>query len=774
MHQSPNLKVPNQVTQPEATRTPADGKSKTDPLLLEIGCEEIPARFLTEAQTALGQRLRDTLAGAGLLADAAVHTYSTPRRLVAYLPQVLDRQPDREESVVGPAAKAAFGPHGEPTRAAEAFAAKHGAAVTELFEVETPKGRYVALRRRVAGRPAFEVLLEVLPGVVTGLQFPKSMYWLAGRPGESAPRWVRPVRWLLALLGEGDEAQVVPFEAFGLQASNATHGHRSAGRDPIRVTGFLDYREKLARAGVEIDPEQRRAALRQDIERLLASSQLRLVPDAGLETWIVNSTEWPSALMGGFDERFLKLPREILITVMRDHQHYFAVEDRVGVLQPHFVTVLNRDLSKFDSARNSKSECRTPDPAPVIRQGHERVLRARFADAEFFWQADQRIPLRDRVPMLERVTYHEKLGTYADKVRRMALLARQICRTLEEQGSMTDQDTLGVLRAVQLCKCDLTTQMVQEFTELQGVVGGLYAKEQGEPEVVWQAIYDHYLPQGTEDRCPRSLAGGVVALADKLDSVVSGFSAGLEPTGSSDPFGLRRAGNGVVRLAVESLPGLDLLKLLEAIATLNLELPASDWVSRVSGFLRERTEFYLQGVAGLRYDTVRAVVQATERGWERPADALARGRALERIRDTEDFVALSMAAKRTHNILKKSAKADDLTAAMEPINEDLLAPGPEKDLYHAYNRLRPRLEEEASRGEYEAAWRLLAGLRPQVDSFFDNVLVMDGDPRVRRNRLNLLSKLSREVFRRFADLSQIESMTLASVSAPTSEASSGG
>ena len=768
------------VPNPESeSRSP---KPRTLPLLIEIGCEEIPARFLAEAQKGLEERLRAALEDARLLplhsnrlspAERAVpcpagpgggpsdaghrtldsqtlQSYSTPRRLVAYLSEVLDKQPDKVEEVRGPAVRAAFDTHGKPTTAAESFAAKHGAEVQDLVKVSTAKGEYVAVRKSVAGRSALEVLPEIFPDVVTGLSFPKSMYW-----EKSKTRFIRPIRWLLALLGEGEHAQVVHFEVAGVRSGNETRGHRILDSSPISVNSFEEYSRQLRQSLVEFDPEKRREQVRKGVQALLEASRLNLIEDRELEGWVVNSTEWPRALLGSFDKRFLKLPREILITVMRDHQKYFALEDDAGNLQPQFIASLNLDS----------------DPKGLIQAGHEGVLTARFSDAEFFWTADQRVLLRDRLPMLERVTYQAKLGSYGDKVRRMEAIATSICRTLAEQGTMSATDTDQVLRAVRLCKCDLTTHMVQEFTELQGVVGGLYAREQGEPEAVWQAIYDHYLPLSADSRSPRSVFGAVVSLADKLDSVTAGFSAGLEPTGSSDPFGLRRAGNGIVKVSVDLLPGLDLLELLKQITEANLGLPpVTDLFGKVASFLRERTESYLETIAGLRYDTVRAVVRSFL-AWTPPAGALARGKALDRIRDSEDFLALATAAKRTRNILTKSAKEDDLAGTIEPIDEELLTAGPEEELYCTYNRLRPTVDELAARGEYEDAFRGLAGLRPQVDRFFDKVLVMDDDLRVRRNRLNLLSKLDLWVFRRFADLSQIESTASSLVDAPTSKSS---
>jgi len=707
-----------------------------EPLLLEVGAEEIPARFLAAAERSLGERLQGALSNLRLLPAGAssIKTFSTPRRLVALVPEVLFRQPDETVEIVGPPVKVAFDEQGKPTRAAESFAQKNGVAIERMVRIETPKGLYLAVRRLVRGRFARELLAEKLPEVILGISFPKSMYWTS----KTGPRFIRPIRWLLALLGEGTRSRVVPFEIAGVVARNYTYGHRVAGAARIRTHGFEEYLRKLREHQVELDPKIRRERVRNDIKVLLEDRGLRAVDDAALEDWVVNSTEWPRAILGGFDRRFLFLPREILVTVMRDHQKYFAVED--GNLQPKFIAVMNVDS----------------DPEGFIRQGHERVLTARFSDAEFFWKADQKRPLLDRLEILERVTYQAKLGSYADKVRRMEAIAREICSQLEGQGKLAAGGRDHALVAVRLSKCDLTTQMVGEFPELQGIVGGLYALAQGEPVEVADAIYDHYKPLNVEGDCPRSAVGAVVSLADKLDSVVAGFRAGLEPTGSSDPFGLRRAGNGIVKIAVEVLPEIDLLALLEAVVGKDLGLPpAENLLERLAGFLRERTEYYLESFAGLRYDTVRAVVRGFK-AWCLPWEALARGKALEKVRDEEDFVALAIAAKRTRNILDKSAALEDRGHQMH-VDESLLTEGPELDLYNEYRASRAAMESLEKAGAFEEAFLLLAKLRPTVDRFFDRVLVMDSDPNIRANRLRLLDELRARVFSRLADLSRIES-----------------
>jgi glycyl-tRNA synthetase beta chain len=718
----------------------------TRPLLVELGCEEIPARFLDEARDDFGGRLLSTLAEARLLPPSSepARWFSTPRRLTVWVPAVLERRPDMVEEIVGPPAKVGLDLAGKPTRAAESFAAKNAARVEDLVSVSTPRGEYLALRKTRQGRAALDLLAEVLPAVITGLSFPKSMYWAA----KSGPRFVRPIRWILALLGEGKQARTIPFEVAGASAGGVTYGHRILGKGAMRVHSFEDYARKLRQAGVELDPEKRRERVRSEVKVLLEVLQLIPVEDRWLENWTVNSTEWPSVLLGSFDKRFLRMPREILVTVMRDHQKYFAIEDKNGKLQPRFITVLNLD----------------GDQDGQIREGHERVLAARFADAEFFWNADQRVTLQDRRQLLDRVTYEAELGSYGEKVRRMKAVAQELCAVLRSQGALTSADSAHALHAVELAKCDLTTQMVQEFPELQGIVGGLYAAVQGESSQVSEAIYDHYLPQGAEDRCPRSIVGGIASLADKLDAVVGGFAIGREPTGSSDPFALRRQGNGIIKVLVENSLAIPLRPLVDQalnVLTIEWRRPRLEVFVAVVEFLGERLRHYLETVRRLRYDTVRAVMAA---GWDVPVDALRRAEALEAIRGGEDFEALSVAAKRIKNILAKSATASDWQPG--EVDPAALEEEPERQLYAAYTVAAGEAGQLASTGEYRRALEVIAKLRPTVDRFFDKVLVMAEDPATRQNRLRLLGRLD-QLFSRIAEFAEIEG-TAASVDASTS------
>ncbi len=703
--------------------------AKALPLLVEIGCEEIPARFLDGAREAFASALDAALRDARLLAAGTVtrqsgtgrplplYAFSTPRRLTVFVPHVLEKQPDKTEEALGPPVRVAFDASGKPTRAADSFAAKNKLPVEKLIRVKTPKGEYVGVKKTAPGQPARELLPGILQGVLASLTFPKSMYWLA----KAAPRFVRPVRWVLALLGEGTQARVVPFEFAGVKSGDSTLGHRDCGTKPVRVNGFKDYAKKLAQLQVELDPAKRRARVRSESKALLEKSRLMTVEDKELEDWIVNSTEWPQALEGRFEERSLSLPREILVTVMRDHQKYFAVEDRAGKIQPRFVTILNRE----------------GDPKGLVRQGHGRVLAARFGDAEFFWKADQKVRLADRQAALAGVTYQAELGSYAEKVSRMKVIASQLCDELERGSKFHPSQRLAVMRAVELCKCDLTTQMVKEFPELQGIVGGLYAEAQGEktPDVS-QAIYDHYLPQGAEDRCPRSLVGAIVSLADKMDSVAGGFATGHDPTGSSDPFALRRRANGIIKVLLELSLSVSLSAVVENTLVqlvVKWQKPRHAVFSAIMEFFEERLRYYLETVRKLHYDTVRAVMAAR---WDDPADVLRRAEALERVRNSDDFTSLSMAAKRIKNILTKSAAAEELQSAS--VEQGKLEPGPEKELFDAYLAAAEKAGASRQAGEYDRSLAEIAKLRPRVDAFFDKVLVMDQDAAVRKNRLQLL------------------------------------
>lgn len=674
------------------------------PFLLEIGVEEIPDWMIPPALEDLRASFERLAVEQGLADGLILNTDATPRRLVLRAENLPERQPDREEWLLGPPCSAAF-QDGRPTAAAEGFARKMGVSVTDLVIRRTERGEYVACRRSVPGRAARDLLVEVLPGLILGIHFPKTMYWT----GKGGPRFIRPVRWLVALLGE----EVVPFEIAGVRAGNTSRGHRLLGCAAVPVT-TADYAEQLRRNYVLVSADERRRKIQDDIARLLENTGLRLRPDPALLATLVYLTEYPTPILGSFDPEFLSLPDEVLVTVMRRHQKYFSLEDVEGRLAPHFIAVLNTDA----------------DPEGLVRQGNERVLRARFNDARFFWEVDLHRKLEERLPLLAQVTYQARLGTYLDKARRMARLGRRLARLLRV-------DPVPVERAALLAKCDLTTEMVKEFTELQGIVGGLYARRQGEPEEVWRAIYEHYRPESMEDAIPDTLTGRLVALADKLDALQGCFRLGLVPSGSRDPFALRRAAQGVVRILVEGKLALPLRRLIGRDAAL-------------VEFFEDRLRYYFRDVRGFRYDEVNAVLAA---GWDDLTDFESRLAALRQVRPTENFEPLAVSFKRIKNILRQAGVLAAPTDA-QPVREQLLEAGPEQELWRAFQRIRRRVARERRRKQYREALEAIASLRPAVDRFFDRVLVNAPDPEIRANRLNFLGRLLQE-FSSIADFSEI-------------------
>ena len=499
--------------------------------LLEIGCEEIPARMIDAAQHELTLRVGELLARESLGLPAGVSApVTTPRRL-SVASTIADRQMDVTENVTGPAVNIAF-KDGQPTPAAHAFARKAGVEVSKLEKVATPKGEYLTAKITKKGRSAAEILVENLPKEISSIHWPKNMYWR--KPSE---RFVRPVRWLVAML----DSEVIPLAFEGVHAGNQSHGHRTLSQGVVQVPKADAYVERLRDAKV-LGRGEREQQIRKALDsaaRTITGARWR--EDKSLLETVVNLTEFPSAVLGSFDREFLELPEEVLVTVMRDHQKYFAVEDAEGKLFPHFLAVLNTD----------------GDPKGIIRHGHERVLRARFNDARFFWQTDQKHFLRERVQWLKHVTFQKDLGTYYEKTKRVQRLCSWLSELIRQGGR---QIRPGVIhKAALLAKADLTTELVKEFTELQGIVGGLYARVQqldrdmadGTRRAIADAIYDQYKPESMEDSVPRTLEGAVLAIADKADSIAGMFALGLQPTGSKDPFALRRQANGIVKTIAE-------------------------------------------------------------------------------------------------------------------------------------------------------------------------------------------------------------------------------
>jgi len=493
--------------------------------LLEIGCEEIPARMIPDAIQELQKRVHDLLNNNRLQPAGDIRGIQTPRRLSVIAAGIPSSQPDTQEQLTGPAVKVAY-KDGQPTAAAEAFARKAGINLTQLQKIATPKGEYLAASVTKKGRSARDVLADLLPKEVASIFWPKSMYWRAGKP----ERFVRPVRCIVALLDQ----DVIPLEFAGMRAGKISRGHRILGPVEIMIENPSGYVESMRKAHVIANPEEREQRVRKALDAAARTVPgVRWREDAELLQTVVNLTEWPAAILGNFDRQFLSLPEEVLVTVMRDHQKYFAVEDASGKLAPHFLAALNTD----------------GDPDGLIRHGNERVLRARFNDARFFWDTDNKRPFTERSEMLKSVTFQKDLGSYYDKAERMFSSVKKLSASVITAGFQIDRK--AVAEAALLSKTDLTTELVKEFTELQGIVGGLYARAQGSLPAVADAVYDQYKPVSMEDSVPRTVEGALLSIADKTDSIAGMFALGMVPSGSKDPFALRRQANGIVKTIAE-------------------------------------------------------------------------------------------------------------------------------------------------------------------------------------------------------------------------------
>ena len=697
-------------------------------VLLEVGCEEIPAAMLPKAEADLRANLEKLLAAESLSDGVTVESFATPRRLVAWMQGLREKQSDVVTEVTGPPKSVAYDQVGEPTRAAHSFAEKQGVALKDLFVVHTPKGEYLAAKQVKEGRTAEQILTVILPRAIHDLAWPRSMTWT----GIEGARFIRPIRWIVGVAN----GKPLSFSFAGIAAGDTTRGHRFIGQGLLRVKKFDDYETRLRTNGVIVRPQERRAKISKELELAAKRGGYRVHQDADLLNLVTYLNEWPTVLEGEFDGAFLSLPDEILITVMRGHQKYFAVERRGGEVAPRFLAVIN--LPK--------------DPKGLVRAGHERVLRARLADAQFFWETDQKCRLADYLPKLERVTYESRLGSYRDKVERVRAIARGLSEQWFNAGLM-QAHVAETDRAAELCKCDLATEMVREFTELQGIVGGLYARAQGESADVADAVYDHYRPVGLDDPVPRNLTGCALALADKLDSVVGCFAVGLVPSGSSDPYALRRAALGIVKIILEKKIPISLSLAVGAAAKTLVTNPPKKGVTpaqegQVLEFLLDRARFVLREREKFSYDEVNAVFRA---GTDDLVDAHKRLAALRAIRKSKNFEPLAVSFKRIRNILEKSNyKREDGGG----IQTELFEHAAERELHAAVRAAAGKVQADKRAGKYQEALEAIAGLRKTVDDFFEHVMVMAEKEAVRKNRLALLSEILKE-FTTIADFSEL-------------------
>ncbi len=678
--------------------------------LLEIGCEEIPARAMRRALDDLKQRF-ETLLDEEKLAHAGVETLGSARRLVVRVVGLAEGQETRTETKLGPPKAIAF-QEGKPSKALEGFARKSGVAVDTLDVIETERGEYMGFEARIEGKTASEVLTAGIPAVVGSLTFPKMMYWTHDRQ-----RFARPIRWVLALLG----GSTVPLELFGVGSGSATDGHRILGRRSIAVDSFDDYVRKLENNFVLVSEKSRKQKVEAELTEAASRLDARLVSDQRLLEEVVYINEYPTVIVGRFEERFLEVPREVLISVMREHQKYFALETSEGSLLPYFLAVMNTN----------------EDRRGLIRVGHERVLRARLSDALFFWEVDAKQTLEQRTAGLKSIVFQKELGTYAEKVDRMRALAGPV-RQLT--GSVVPSDVLDT--ALRWAKSDLTTDLVGEFPGLQGVVGGLYARREGAPEELWRAIYDQYKPQSLEDRSPDTPTGVVVSLTDSLDTVIGCFSVGLIPTGSADPLGLRRQTQGIIKTLLDH--GLPFS--LEGVLASDSRLEG-ERANAVRAFWEDRLR-YILGRRGFAYDEISAVLATSS---DSPSDVLARVEALHDVRQSPDLVAIATAFKRIKNILKQSEKRGQ--AILGDVEGDDLEPA-EEVLASALRNLEPQVAAWTREGEYGKILEQMADLRAPVDEFFDKIMVMHEDASVRMRRLVLLKNLF-ETFLQVADISEV-------------------
>jgi glycyl-tRNA synthetase beta chain len=687
-------------------------------LLLEIGTEEIPSSFLPGAISDLASRARELLSEARLDFQE-IRSNGTPRRLLLHVRGLAGVQRPSRRQVVGPSARVAFDAEGRPTAAALGFARSQGVPLESLVVKPLEKGEYLIASIEEPGLPAAEVLSSLLPRIITSLPLPKSMRW-----GEGNLRFLRPIRWILALFGE----QVVAFEMDGIQSGNLTYGHRFLSPKPVRVRSFRDYQAKLRRKFVIVDRQVRRQMIQEAAEQEASRVGGQVEWDPELLHTVTDLVEYPVALWGRFDEEYLQLPREVITTPMKKQQRYFPVVDESGKLLPYFIAISNLK----------------PKDETLIRQGNERVLAARLADARFFFQEDRKAPLASRIPQLSHILYQEHLGTLCEKTERISYL----CGFLADRLCPEERDL--ALRAARLAKADLLTLMVKEFPDLQGTMGRIYAKLEGEDERVAQAIEEHYLPRFAGDGLPRTLLGALVSLADKMDSICACFALGIIPTGSEDPYALRRQGTGLIltvleqglRLSLSAFVDQALGQVQAHLSRFSPSLAFSEAKEKVRAFLGQRLEGVLAD-RGFAPDLIEAVLAA---GFDDMVAAQGRVEALAALRQRHDFENLAIAFRRLKNILPPSFSGS--------VRPQLFQEEAERRLWEETEKLREMVGSYLCREDYLTALEAISSLRPAVDRFFEEVLVMVKEGEIRENRLSLVAAVLR-LLDGLADLSRL-------------------
>lgn len=688
----------------------------TGELLVEIGTEEIPSDYLDNGLAEMKRLAESLMAAQRIPAAEPIKVLGTPRRLVLIGSGIGSRQEDVVQEVMGPPKKAAFDAQGNPTKAASGFAQKQGVAIADLQVVETPRGEYLFVRKKIPGRSTREILAETLPRLISDIPWPKSMRW-----GSQGFSFVRPIHWILALF-DGD---VIPIEIAGIRSANRSRGHRFMSSGEVEVTGAADYLEKMKGRQVILDPEARRKKVEEAVLSAAPDGSGSPVIDPELLSTVTNMVEFPSAVFGAFDKDFLRIPDPVLITAMKKHQKYFAVRDPEGRLMPHFVAVNNT------RARDES----------VVRKGHERVLRARLSDAAFFFKEDTQVHLVDRLDGLKGVVYQKELGTSYEKVQRFTRLAE----TLSSEVAPGKREAVRL--AANLCKCDLVSAMVTEFPTLQGVMGSEYARIDGLPEEVCRAIYEHYLPERAGGPLPETVTGAIVGVSDRIDTIAGFFAIGLEPTGAADPYALRRHALAILRIIEQHGWTISLKKLIgESLSLLGEKLSFDREATgqKILDFFRER---YRQMMLRSEYttDLLEAVLSV---GFDRIDELRFRIEHLARfVKESGEFHSLVLTSKRVANILKNQEAEGE-------VDPSLFQDPSEPALWDAYLGVQGKVRESTGNKDYLGALNLMAQLRKPVDDFFESVEILTkSDPQRRNNRVAMLQVLS-GLFTSVADFSK--------------------
>ena len=717
-------------------------------LLLEIGTEEIPAGFIPNAlesmQGLVGKAMEEHRIG-----FKNILMFGAPRRLVIFIKGMAEKQADTVVEAVGPAKRAAFDEHGKPTRAAEGFAKSHGVKVKDLKIVQTSKGEYISARKEVKGKKTKDILQEILPNFITSIPFPKTMRW-----GDGDVRFARPIHWIVALFGR----DIIPFKVGNIKSGAASCGHRFMKPQPFKVTGIEDYLKKTNTAYVIVAPEERKRLIQKGIEKEAQAVGGLVLQDDELLTEVTYLVEYPVALRGGFDKEFLSLPKDVVVNAMREHQRYFSLVDKDGGLLPYFITIANT------KAKDLK----------VVIKGNERVLKARLSDAKFYFDKDIKIPLKDRVESLKDVVFQARLGTSYEKAQRFTRLAVYMGSELLECSAMDAEEQaedflkdsynprmrdaypamdqrlynkMLIGRAAMLCKADLVSGMVGEFPKLQGIMGMEYALISGESPDVAKAIYEHYLPIQAGGKTPTGIIGAIISISDKMDTICGCFGVGLVPTGAADPYALRRQSLGIIAIIIEKGFPIVIDRIIDkSISLLNSKLTRTpaDVKNGVLEFFKERLRNQLMS-QGYPFDAVDAVLSAP---WYDINDAVKRVKALEEFKKNPACAALVIAFKRVSNILKGFEFKDEKPDAtlFEEIKE--------KGLFETIEKIAPEIKRYWKEGDYEKVFETLSSLKGTIDTFFDKVMVMVEDEKIRRNRLALLNMV-RDLYYQIADISKL-------------------